>query len=223
MAWRSMAQLFRPGADVLARLLLVALPLAPFLLAGSFYVYAASPYHTGQGVTAEQPVPFSHQHHVGELGVDCRFCHATVETSRFAGMPSTRTCMSCHSQIWTNAQMLEPVRESLATGAPLRWARVNRLPDYVYFDHSVHVAKGVACASCHGPVHEMALMRQAEPLTMKFCLDCHRDPGPRLGERAQVFDTALRPAPNGLAEARRYLAAYGVHPQHLTDCAVCHR
>jgi hypothetical protein len=217
-----MAQIFRPGADVLVRLLLVAIPLAPFVLAGSLYAFAASPYHTGQGVTVEQTVPFSHQHHVGELKIDCRFCHATVETSRFAGMPSTQTCMTCHSQVWTNAPMLAPVRESLAIGQPLHWARVNRLPDYVYFDHSVHLAKGVACESCHGPVHEMALTRQARTLTMGFCIDCHRNPGPRLREQGTLFDTIALPV-NSLSEARRYMAAYQVHTKHLTDCAVCHR
>jgi hypothetical protein len=218
-----MAQLFRPGADVLLRLILVAFVVAPFTLVGAFYVYAASPYHTGRGVTVEQPVPFSHQHHVGDLGIDCRFCHASVETSRFAGMPSTRTCMTCHSQIWTNAPMLAPVRDSLAKGTPLHWARVNHLPDYVYFDHSVHVAKGVACVTCHGPVNEMALMRQEKPLTMGFCLDCHRDPGRRLGPKALVFDTALATPDNGLVAARAYVRTYGVHTRNMTDCSVCHR
>jgi hypothetical protein len=217
-----MAQLFRPGADVIARAAIAALAASPFLIIGALSVFAASPYHTGQGEIVDQAVPFSHQHHVGDLGIDCRFCHASVEHSRFAGMPSTKTCMTCHSQIWTNAAMLAPVRESLASDRPLLWRRVNNLPDYVYFDHSIHIAKGVGCSNCHGDVARMALTVQAKPLTMGWCLSCHRSPGGNLRPRSEIFDTTFTPD-NDVPAAAKFLRAYHVRAEGLTDCATCHR
>ena len=135
-----------------------------------------------------QPVPFSHQHHVTGLGIDCRYCHTSVETSSFAGIPPTKTCMNCHSQIWTNAQLLEPVRASYKSGESLQWTRVNQLPDFVYFNHSIHVNKGVGCNTCHGPVDQMPLMYQQESLQMEWCLGCHRAPENNLRPRDQVFN-----------------------------------
>jgi hypothetical protein len=179
-------------------------------------------WSTRVGFAADQPVPFSHQHHVAGLGLDCRFCHATVEVSATAGMPPTDTCMTCHSQLWTNAAMLEPVRRSLANRQPLHWQRVNRLPDYVYFNHSIHIAKGVGCVTCHGQVDRMALTEKAASLRMAWCLDCHRDPAPNLRPRPAVFDLDWKPAadtPSGTALARDY----HVHAATLTDCSVCHR
>ena len=217
-----MAQLFRPGADVALRIALVALVAAPFLIAGALYAFAASPYKTGQNETVEQIVPFSHQHHAGDLGIDCRFCHVSVERARFAGLPPTETCMTCHSQIWTNAAMLAPVRESLAKDRPLLWRRVNNLPDYVYFDHSIHIAKGVGCSSCHGDVKQMALTKQAQPLTMGWCLSCHRDPGKNLRPPDQIFDTSIFPH-NDAAEGARLVRFYHVRTEGLTDCSTCHR
>ncbi|HEX4153839.1 MAG TPA: cytochrome c3 family protein [Steroidobacteraceae bacterium] len=169
-----------------------------------------------------QPVPFSHQHHVAGLGIDCRFCHASVEVSSNAGLPPTYTCMTCHSQIWTKAALLAPVRESLITGIPIVWRRVTDLPDYVYFNHSIHIAKGVGCESCHGEVATMALTYKAKALTMKFCLDCHRNPGPRLRPKSAIFDTkwhrtADTPSPATL------LGIYHVPDRNLTDCSLCHR
>ncbi|HEY3887453.1 MAG TPA: cytochrome c3 family protein [Caulobacteraceae bacterium] len=218
-----MAQLFGPGADVVARIVLVALVVTPFLIVGSLYVWAGSPYHTRAGETVAQPILFSHAHHVGELGLDCRFCHASVETGRFAGMPATEVCMTCHSQIWTNAPMLAPIRESLAKDQPIQWVRVNNLPDYVYFDHSVHVAKGVPCEACHGRVADMPLMRQAAPLTMGWCLDCHRNPGPNLRPREAEFDTRWTGVGDPAKRAAALMAAYHVSTAGLTDCATCHR
>lgn len=221
-----MAQLFRPGADVALRLALIALVCAPFLLVGALYAFARSPYHTGQDETVEQLVPFSHQHHAGELKIDCRYCHTGVETGRIATIPPTSTCMTCHSQIFTNAEMLRPVRESLAKGAALPWVRVNNLPDYVYFDHSVHVAKGVGCVECHGRVDQMPLTRQVAPLTMGFCLDCHRNPGAHLRPLAAEFDmtwTAPKDAAARRSLAERLMAVHRVHTQGLTDCSTCHR
>jgi Cytochrome c7 and related cytochrome c len=141
-----------------------------------------------------QPVPFSHDHHVAGLGLDCRFCHSSVEVSAQAGMPPTHTCMTCHSQIWTNAQVLAPVRESFADHTPIAWNRVSDLPDYVYFDHSIHIVKGGGCQDCHGPIAHMPLTYNAESLTMRFCLDCHRNPGPQLRPSAQIYNTLWRRA-----------------------------
>ena len=180
-----------------------------------------SAYATGQGVIQKQPVPFSHDHHVAGLGIDCRYCHTTVEKSAFAGIPPTETCMNCHRQIWTNADLLEPVRESYRSGTPIVWNRVNDLPDYVYFNHAIHVAKGVGCAECHGQVDEMPLMRQTASLQMEWCLDCHRDPGKRLRPRAEVFNMKWRPPADAAAMQARLVREYDV--KSLTSCSVCHR
>jgi ferredoxin len=171
----------------------------------------------------EQPVPFSHQHHVGGLGLDCRYCHTAVEHSSYASVPPTHTCMTCHSQLYTNAQMLAPVRQSLATGVPIHWNRVHRLPDYVYFDHSVHIANGVGCTTCHGQVDDMPLMWQAAPLTMSWCLECHRNPGPKLRPQSEIFSTTWRPPSDAAKAGQALIKAYHIDPQHLTDCTVCHR
>ena len=218
-----MAQIFRPRADAIARAALVGLAVAPVLLVGLGYAIMRSPYVTEQNVTREQPVPFSHEHHVGQLGIECRYCHTSVEKARFAGIPPTETCMTCHSQIWTNAGMLAPVRASLAENRPLRWRRVHNLPDYVYFDHSVHVTNGVGCSTCHGRVDQMPLMRQAAPLTMGWCLDCHRNPDPALRPREAVFDMAWTPPKDQAEAGRRLRAAYHIDTKNLTDCSICHR
>lgn len=180
-----------------------------------------SAYATGQGVIQKQPVPFSHDHHVAGLGIDCRYCHTTVEKSAFAGIPPTETCMNCHRQIWTNADLLEPVRESYRSGTPIVWNRVNDLPDYVYFNHAIHVAKGVGCAECHGQVDEMPLMRQTASLQMEWCLDCHRDPGKRLRPREEVFNMKWRRPADFAAMQARLVEEYDV--KSLTSCSVCHR
>lgn len=223
-----MAQLFRPGADTLARMVLFAIVLVPIAGVALAYGVRVSPYMTGQNATLEQPVPFSHKHHVGDLGIDCRYCHTGVEKAAYASLPSTQTCMTCHSQVWTNAKLLAPVRESCERKEPIRWNRVHRLAQYVYFDHSIHVAKGVGCSECHGAVHEMSLMRQATPMTMGWCLDCHRNPGPRLRPESAVYDTAWTPrddpaGPDPVRRARFYTAHYKIDASHLTDCSVCHR
>src|SRR5438874_8426969 len=171
-----MAQIFHRSTNTLSRVTIFG---AVFMIGFVLWVIGGivrSPYATDQGIARAQPVPFSHQHHVSGLGLDCRYCHASVETSNFAGIPPTKTCMNCHSQIWTNAPMLEPVRESFRSGNSLKWERVHDLPDFVYFDHSIHINKGVGCNSCHGPVDKMPLMYQANSLQMEWCLDCHRAP-----------------------------------------------
>jgi hypothetical protein len=215
--------IFRPRSDLFLRLGLAAVLLS--FLAGIGLVWAVprSDYYTGVAMQRRQEVPFSHQHHVAGLGIDCRYCHDKVETSATAGIPPTYTCMTCHSQIWTNAPMLAPVRESLATGKPLRWRRVHDLPDYVYFNHSIHVAKGVGCETCHGRIDQMRLTAKAEPLTMGWCLDCHRDPAPNLRPRDRVFDIGWQPAGDRRATGERLMREYGVRTAGLTDCSTCHR
>lgn len=218
-----MPQIFSRRADTVVRLAMFAMVALPVILVTLATVVAKSGYVTGQNVTVAQPVPFSHQHHVGALGLDCRNCHTSVEKTRFAGFPPTETCMTCHSQLWTNAAMLAPVRTSLADNTPLHWNKVHKLPDYVYFDHSIHIAKGVGCSTCHGAVQTMALMRQAAPLTMGWCLDCHRNPERYVRPRSAVFDMSWTPPDNQLEEGRKRLAQYHIETKHLTDCSKCHR
>jgi len=181
-------QIFRRSTNTISRATIYG---AVFVVAALFWAAAEiqrSPYVTYAGVARPQPAPFSHQHHVAGLGIDCRYCHTSVETSSFAGIPPTKTCMNCHSQIWTNAQMLEPVRESFRSGKSLVWNRVNDLPDFVYFNHSIHINKGVGCNTCHGPVDRMPLMYNYASLQMEWCLECHRAPEKYLRPRDQVFN-----------------------------------
>jgi hypothetical protein len=181
------AQIFPPATNALARGTIFG---AIFILAAAAWAGAAffrSPYVTQVNVVRDQPVPFSHDHHVAGLGIDCRFCHATVETAAFAGMPSTEVCMGCHSQIWNKSPLLAPVRESFESGKPLVWTRVTDVPDFVYFNHSIHVNKGIGCESCHGRVDRMPLMRKAVAMHMQWCLDCHRHPETSVRPRDQVF------------------------------------
>jgi hypothetical protein len=171
-----MAQIFHRSANSLARFSILAVVFILVALGGALSELQRSSYVTRQHETFVQTPPFSHQHHVGGLGIDCRYCHVSVEETNFAGIPPTKTCMNCHSQIWTNAPMLEPVRESFRTGNSLKWKRIHDLPEFVYFDHGIHVNKGVGCNTCHGDVDNMPLMSQANTLLMEWCLDCHRAP-----------------------------------------------
>src|SRR6266513_1705559 len=181
-----MAQLFSPRANIYFRVLIFG---TVIIICGAGWVTSEifwSPFTTYVDIPLEQPVPFSHQHHVAGLGLDCRYCHTSVENSSFAGIPSTKTCMNCHSEIWTNANLLEPVRYSYRENRPIWWTRIHDLPDYVYFNHKIHVNKGVGCASCHGPVDEMPLMYQHSSLQMEWCLDCHRNPAKFLRPRGDL-------------------------------------
>jgi len=182
-------------------------------------MFNRSPFVRQTGHALEQPVPFSHQHHVAGLGIDCRYCHTTVEISPFAGIPPTQTCMNCHSQIWTEAPMLEPVRASLRNGTPIRWARVHRVPGFVRFDHSIHVQKGIGCVSCHGRVDKMPLTWQDKPLTMEWCLSCHRAPEKFVRPKERVFDLEWEPE-DQLVTGRRLVEQYGI--RSLTACSTCH-
>lgn len=220
-----MAQLFRPGANTWMRLLLACAFILPVILMLIGGALGRSGLATGQDSFVEQPVPFSHQHHAGDLGIDCRYCHTGVEKGASATLPPTHTCMTCHSQLYTDAPMLAPVRQSLASGQPLLWNRVNRLPGYVYFDHHVHVNNGVPCAACHGDLRRMPLTRQTAPLTMAWCLDCHRAPEDRLVASERVFESA--PYDSRTAQDRaaaRMTMLRIVHAgRQLTDCSTCHR
>ncbi|MEP7097284.1 MAG: cytochrome c3 family protein [Dokdonella sp.] len=179
--------------------------------------------HPAIGSPVEQVVPFSHVHHVGEVGLDCRYCHASVEQSAFAGIPPTHTCMTCHSQLFTDAPMLAPVVKSFESGAPLQWNRVHDLPDFVYFNHSIHIAKGVGCATCHGPVNRMPLIWRTASLEMQWCLECHRAPERHIRPLDKVFDLNWQPAGDQLALGKRLVEAYRIHTASLTDCSICHR
>ncbi len=240
-----MSQIFHRSANTLAKSSIVAAILLVGGLLWAALEMQRSPYYTYAGVARMQPVPFSHQHHVAGLGIDCRYCHTSVETSGFAGIPPTKTCMNCHSQIWTNSPMLEPVRESYATGKSLVWTRANDLPDFVYFDHSIHINKGVGCNSCHGPVDKMPLMYNYGSLQMEWCLNCHRAPEKYLRPHKvqgstddQIFNmayeqpTELKPVvlPDGQKfTSQDDLGKYLVKANHLrtvrdiTSCNTCHR
>jgi hypothetical protein len=186
-----------------------------------FAVWRESSYQS-LGEPVAQPIPFSHKHHVGDDGIDCRYCHTTVETSRQAGLPSTHICLTCHSQLYTQAAVLEPLRESARSGRPIEWKRVHRLPDFVYFDHSVHVAKGVGCVECHGRVDQMPITWRAQPLQMQWCLQCHRDPARHLRPHDQLFDMAAPRLPE--ADARNLARLMQLEStRRLTDCSTCHR
>lgn len=218
-----MTQIFAPEADTWLRLFLLG---GLALIAGGtvgVVGFARSAYVTSTDIRPKQPIPFSHRHHAGELGIDCRYCHSNVETGPQAGLPPTETCMTCHSQIWTDASMLEPIRRSLATGTPIQWTRVAKLPDYVYFRHDIHVVKAVGCESCHGRIDEMALTFRAKPLTMEFCLDCHRDPAPHLRLQAHITEMGWKPPKDARAAGDLIAAHEGIRTGELTHCYVCHR
>ena len=221
-----MSQLFHPAANAIAKGTIFG---AIFIIAIAAWVAAVvdrSPWMTQENVSREQPVPFSHEHHVNGLGIDCRYCHTGVTESAFAGIPPTKTCMTCHSQIWTNATMLEPVRASWRSEKPIEWTRVHKLPDFVFFNHSIHVAKGIGCVSCHGQGDKMPLMYQANSLRMGWCLDCHRAPENHIRPKSEVFNMNWDPSSVGETQASlgpKLVEQYHVRKGQLTDCYVCHR
>jgi hypothetical protein len=218
-----MAQVFGPRSNSVARTsIAVALLLVAVGGAGTWAVWC-SPYMTRKHLALDQPAPFSHQHHYGGLGIDCRYCHTTVETSNTAGMPSTETCMTCHSQVWTEAPVLEPVRESWRTGDPIRWTRVHDNPDFVYFNHSIHVQKGIGCSSCHGRVDQMPLVWKEHTLWMRWCMDCHKHPEEQIRPKDQVFNMAYQPPRDQVTLGRQLVQAYHIRTTQLSDCSMCHR
>ena len=219
-----MPQIFHRSTNTLSRLSLFS---ALFLVALFLSVLAEierSSYITEADVVREQPIQFSHKHHVEDDGIDCRYCHTSVEQSAFAGIPPTKTCMNCHSQIFAASPYLEPIRESFRTGKPIEWTRVHKLPEFVYFNHSIHVNKGVGCASCHGQVNLMPLVRQVASLQMEWCLDCHRHPERALRPREQVFNMQWQPPADQLEQGRRLAREYNIRSvEELTSCSTCHR
>ncbi len=219
-----MAQIFSRASNVHSRVLIFCFVGAIVLFSWIVYAVWWSPYTTYVDIPLHQPVPFSHKHHVGDDGIDCRYCHDSVEKSAFAGIPSTHVCMTCHSQIWTDAPVLAPVRASLATGRPIRWTRVNDLPDFVFFNHAIHINKGVGCSTCHGPVDEMPITWRAESLYMKWCLNCHRAPQNYLRRRDQIFNLHWQPPPDQERQGMRLAKEYQIDLSgRLTNCSVCHR
>lgn len=219
-----MAQIFHPIANALARLSLVLLV---FGLAGTLVtldLLHRSPYTTEVNVARQQPVPFSHKHHAN-MGIDCRYCHTAVEESGTAGIPPTKTCMNCHSMVWNEAPMLEPVRASFKSGQSLEWIRVHDLPQFVYFNHSVHVAKGIGCSTCHGQVDEMPLVRKQNTLYMGWCLDCHKAPEKFIRPKSEVFNMAYRPPTNQIEMCKALVQEYKIDTDHyrMANCYYCHR
>ena len=179
-------------------------------------------YVSQVGVARDQPVPFSHKHHVTGVGIDCRYCHTSVEESAFAGIPPTETCMTCHSMLWTEAAILEPIRASLRDDEPIRWTRVHDLPDFVYFRHDIHVSKGIGCQSCHGQVDQMPLMWKENTLNMEWCLECHRAPEKHIRPKEEVFNMNWSPPTNQEEVGRNLVEQYDVQKFQLTDCSICH-
>ena len=219
-----MSQIFHRSTNTLSRATIFGAVFIIAALGWVAYAVQGSSFITYAGVRKPQPVPFSHQHHVTGLGIDCRYCHTSVETSSFAGIPPTKTCMNCHSQMWVGSEMLAPVRESYRNNEPLRWQRVYNLPGFVYFDQSIHIHKGVGCSSCHGRVDEMPLMYQVPSLLMEWCLDCHRQPERHLRPQADIFNMRWAP-PDNQAEVGAELAKKNKirDTRYLTTCSVCHR
>jgi Cytochrome c7 and related cytochrome c len=217
-----MSQVFHPAANSIAR---ISIAVGALVAGGGLFllmvVVPRSSYVTRQHEEREQPVPFYHAHHVGSMGIDCRYCHTSADKSASAGIPPTKTCMNCHSQIWNQSPTLEPVREAWRTGKPIEWVRVHDLPDFVYFNHSAHVNKGVGCSTCHGRVDKMSFVWQENSLLMEWCIGCHRAPEKYLRPRDEVYNIAYEPPANQLELGRRLAREYDVKPQ--VTCSTCHR
>jgi hypothetical protein len=223
----AMPQIFHRSFNVISRVTIFG---AVFILAGLgaiLAIWVRSSYVTSVGVARVQPVPFSHEHHVNGLGIDCRYCHTAVETSSFAGIPPTKTCMNCHQQMWVASDMLAPVRDSYRTGRSIEWQRVHNLAEFVYFNHSIHVNKGIGCSTCHGAVNHMQLVWQDQTLLMEWCLNCHRQPELHIRPRDQVFNMEWQPPADQEERGRQLAEEYGVYKAHgvenMTNCSTCHR
>lgn len=216
-----MAQLFRPSSNTLAKVSIAAV----VFLAGSTlavgYIMDRGPWMTDVRIAPAQPIYFSHKHHVGDDGIDCRYCHTGVETSHYAGIPPTETCMTCHSQIWTNASVTQPIRDSWTSGKSIEWTRVHDLPDFVYFNHSIHINKGIGCSTCHGQVNQMPWVYKVNTLYMNWCINCHRNPGKYIRPKSEVFNMDYQYPSNQAQLGAQLVKEY--HVQSLTDCFTCHR
>jgi hypothetical protein len=216
-----MPQIFHRSTNTYSRVSIFGAVFFLGFLLWLFGAWSRSSWATQAGVAREQPVPFSHAHHVGDVGLDCRYCHTSVETSGFANIPPTKTCMNCHSQIWNTSPTLEPVRESFRTDRSIAWTRVHDLPDFAYFDHSIHVNKGVGCETCHGRVDKMPLTWQKASLQMEWCLECHRHPERNVRPREAVFEMGYEPPVDQETLGRQLVKEYKI--QSLTSCSTCHR
>jgi hypothetical protein len=216
-----MASLFRPKHNTLAKLSLLVVAGGAAGGVGGLLFYVRSPVARGMQDPVEQPIQFDHRHHTRDEGIDCRFCHSTVDRSPHAGIPSTQLCLNCHSQIWNQSPLLDPVRRSFIEGQPLEWKKVNDVPDFVYFNHSIHVNKGVGCVTCHGRIDQMAAVEKAQPLTMSWCLDCHRNPEKNIRPVEEVTNMAWRPEGDPAEAGKQYAELNQVHTR--TSCTTCHR
>jgi len=216
-----MPQVFHRSMNTISRVSIVGVVLVIGGLGYFAWAVNQSPYYTRAKLQLTQPVPFSHKHHTMDDGIDCRYCHTSVENSSFAGLPPTETCMTCHSQIWTNSEMLEPVRASYATGQSLEWARVNALPEFVYFNHSIHVKKGIGCTTCHGELGNMPITWKQNTLYMRWCIDCHKHPQDYVRPREDVFLPVYHPPKNQAELGRKLVSQYKIHT--WTRCDTCHR
>jgi hypothetical protein len=216
-----MAQIFHRSTNTISRVTIFGGAILVIALVTALAAINESPYITEVGVARSQPVPFSHKHHVGDDGIDCRYCHTSVEESSFAGIPPTKTCMNCHTQIWSESPMLEPVRESFRSDRAIQWTRVHNLPGFVYFDHSIHIHKGVGCSTCHGRVDQMPLTWRENTLYMDWCLDCHRAPERYVRPRDQVFNMAYVAPADQIDLGMKLVREYRI--RKLTSCSTCHR
>jgi cytochrome c7-like protein len=219
-----MAQIFHRSTNFIARFSVFAGLLVATLAVGGMIGVARTPYWTNQNVSREQPVQFSHKHHVGDDGIDCRYCHTGVETSAVAGIPPTKTCMNCHSVLFNNSAYLEPVRESYRSDKSIEWVKVHRLADFAYFNHSIHISKGVGCSTCHGTVNQMPLIFQASTLQMQWCLDCHRNVENVLRPLDQVYNMDWKAPANQQEIGRKFAIERRIRTvEELTSCSTCHR
>ena len=219
-----MAQFFKRSANNIARISMIAVVVLGGLAFLSYTQIARSSYLTGRYLEKQQPVQFSHKHHVGDDGIDCRYCHQTVETTATAGMPATQTCMNCHSQLWADSPYLEPVRASFRENKPIQWERVHDLPEYVYFNHSIHVAKGVGCSTCHGQIDAMPAVYQENTLQMEWCLACHREPEKFIRPKKEIFNMQWSDGDIDAGERAQLKADYHIRSKEMmTSCSVCHR
>ena len=216
-----MSQIFHRSANTISRVSIFGTVFIVAALLTLLAMVNRSPWVTEARVAREQPIQFSHERHVAGNGIDCRYCHTSVEDSRFAGIPPTKTCMNCHSEIFANSAYLEPVRASFNTNTPIKWTRVHDLPDFVYFNHSIHVNKGVGCTTCHGQVDRMPLMWQENTLQMEWCINCHRNPEEFVRPKAAVFSVDYQPPADQAELGKRLVAEYQI--QKLTSCSTCHR
>lgn len=219
-----MPQIFHRRSNTVSRMIIFVAVFALGFLGWALSELDRGDFATRQDQAREQPIPFSHAHHVGAMGIDCRYCHTSVDRSSFAGIPPTATCMNCHRQIWNSSPTLEPVRESFRTGRSILWTRVHDLPDFVYFNHSIHVNKGVGCETCHGRVDRMPLTYQAHSLRMEWCLGCHRNPAAYVRPREFVFTMGYQPSESQATLGPRLMREYKIQDQRtLTSCDTCHR